>query len=125
MSLLRLVFLVALAFGLWNGWRFVRGDAPDAPVLAAGDPRLATGERGIVLLAAEWCGYCRQQRNAFETANVRYRILDVDQPDGDRAMQALGARGVPVTIVGQQVVHGYQPAAVQALLTPLGYRDVF
>ena len=36
-------------------------------------------------------------------------------------MRALGARGVPVTIVGQHVVRGYDTAALDQRLTPLGY----
>ncbi|WP_407354310.1 glutaredoxin family protein [Luteimonas sp. R10] len=86
------------------------------------DPRNATGDDRIVMLAAEWCGYCRKQQKDFELANVRYRVLDVDTPEGDRAMQALGTRGVPVTVIGQDVVRGYDTAALDSKLTPLGYR---
>lgn len=93
-----------------------------APVLAADDPRNTTGDERIVMLAAEWCGYCRRQQAEFERANVRYRLLDVDTPDGDRAMQALGARGVPVTVVGQAVIRGFDPDALRHTLSPLGYR---
>ena len=88
------------------------------------DPRLATGDAGIVMLAAEWCGYCRRQRSEFEQAGVRYHVLDVDQEEGDRAMRALGARGVPVTVIGQQVVRGYDTVALDQRLTALGY-DVY
>lgn len=85
------------------------------------DPRNATGDARIVMLAAEWCGYCRKQQKDFELANVRYRVLDIDTPEGDRAMQALGARGVPVTVIGQDVVQGYDTAALDRKLAPLGY----
>lgn len=93
--------------------------------LQPGDPRLDTGHSGIVMLAADWCGYCRTQRTAFERAGVDYRWLDVDTTEGAAAMRALGGRGVPVTVVGQDVVHGYQPARLQALLAPLGHAQVF
>lgn len=93
-----------------------------ADVLQPDDPRLQTGDKRIVMLAADWCGYCRKQRGDFERANVRYRVLDVDTPEGDRAMQALGARGVPVTVIGQNVVRGYDTASLDTHLTPLGYR---
>ena len=94
----------------------------DTPQLHPNDPRMATGTDRIVMLSAEWCGYCLKQRKAFELANVRYRLLDVDTPEGDRAMQALQTGGVPVTIVGQDVIYGYQPEAVKTRLAPLGYR---
>lgn len=94
----------------------------DAGPLHPDDPRVSTGDDGIVMLAAQWCGYCRRQRQEFDRAQVRYRVLDIDTPAGDRAMQAVRARGVPVTVVGQHVIRGYDTAALDRTLTPLGYR---
>lgn len=103
-----------------GGWMHFRADPK--PTLHPDDPRVVTGDDRIVMMAAEWCGYCRKQQKEFEMANVRYRILDVDTPEGDRAMQALGARGVPTTVIGQQVVYGYNTAELKERLAPLGYR---
>ncbi|RMH94390.1 glutaredoxin family protein [Lysobacter pythonis] len=94
----------------------------DSGSLHSDDPRRISGERGIVLLYAEWCGYCRKLRADFKRAGLRYTGLDVDTLEGDRAMQALRARGVPVTVIGQNVVHGYDTARLQTYLSPLGYR---
>lgn len=112
-----LLLVIGLAGGVHA---YLRKSGPE--VLEPGDPRLETGDARIVMLAAEWCGYCRKQQGDFERANVRYRVLDVDTPQGDRAMQAVGARGVPVTVIGQNVVRGYNTAQLDRHLTPLGYR---
>jgi len=114
-----LLLLVGLAGGAYS---LLTRDK--APALQPGDPRLETGDDRIVMLAAEWCGYCKKQRRDFERASVRYRILDVDTPEGDRAAQALGTRSVPVTVVGQHVIRGYKTADLQEKLKPLGY-DVY
>jgi glutaredoxin len=119
MRFLGLLLIVGLAGGFYAWWSSDR-----QPELHPDDPRVATGEAGIVMLAAEWCGYCRKQQGDFERAEVRYRVLDIDTPAGDRAMQALGARGVPVTVVGQTVVRGYDTDALDTNLRPLGY-DVY
>jgi glutaredoxin len=112
-----LLLVIGLAGGL-HAWH-KRGAGAE---LKPDDPRLQTGDARIVMLAADWCGYCRKQQGDFERANVRYRVLDVDTPEGDRAMQALGARGVPVTVIGQNVVRGYDTARLDRHLSPLGYR---
>ena len=112
------VLLLLLAAA--GAWHHFQRDAQ--PALHPDDPRTSTGDDRIVMLAAEWCGYCRKQQGDFERASVRYRVLDVDTPEGDRAMQAMGVRGVPTTIIGQQVVHGYDTAALDRGLTRLGYR---
>lgn len=115
---MRLLLLLA-ALALAGGWMHLRAEAPQS--LHPDDPRSATGKTGIVMLAAEWCGYCRRQQAEFAAGKVRYRVLDIDTPDGARAMQALGARGVPVTVIGQTVIRGYAAAALAEHLEPLGY----
>lgn len=112
--------LLLLTLCAAGAWFHFHGEA--APALHPDDPRTATGDDRIVMLAADWCGYCRRQQRDFERAGVRYRVLDIDTSDGDRAMRALGARGVPVTVIGQDVVRGYDTAALDRRLTPLGYR---
>jgi len=98
--------------------------APSQEELSPDDPRRITGERKIVMIAAEWCGYCRKQQKDFEQAGVRYRVLDYDQAEGKLASKALGTRGVPITVIGQNVVAGYRPDELQTHLKPLGY-DVY
>lgn len=111
---------VLLAIGIAGGVHAWMQRTPSTP--HPDDPRLLTGDARIVMLAAEWCGYCRKQQSDFERANVRYRVLDVDTPEGDRAMRALRTNGVPVTVIGQNVVHGYDTASLDQHLKPLGYR---
>ena len=110
-----LLLLIGLAGGIY-AWRSGGDDK-----LHPDDPRTRTGDRGVVMLAAEWCSYCRKQQKDFELAEVRYRVLDVDTEEGRRAATALGTQGVPVTVVGQRVIHGYDTVALQENLAPLGY----
>ena len=119
--ILWLMLFLGAAGGVYSlGSHLAKREAP----LHADDPRLLTGDAKIVMLAADWCGYCRKLQAEFEREGVRYRVLDVDEEEGDRAANALGTRGVPVTIVGQEVIHGYDTAAIKSRLKPLGY-DVF
>lgn len=119
--ILWLMLFLGAAGGVYSlGSYLAKREAP----LHADDPRLLTGDAKIVMLAADWCGYCRKLQAEFEREGVRYRVLDVDEAEGDRAANALGTRGVPVTIVGQDVIHGYDTAAIKLRLKPLGY-DVF
>ena len=119
--ILWLMLFLGAAGGVYSlGSYLAKREAP----LHADDPRLLTGDAKIVMLAADWCGYCRKLQAEFEREGVRYRVLDVDEAEGDRAANALGTRGVPVTIVGQDVIHGYDTATIKSRLKPLGY-DVF
>jgi len=90
--------------------------------LAKYDPRLHSGDDEIVMLAASWCGYCQKLKSEFERAQVPYRELDVeDGGEGEKAYGALGGRGVPITVIGQAVVHGYDTDQLNELLQARGY----
>jgi len=89
----------------------------------AGDPRLKTGSNGVVLLSAEWCGYCDQLRADLDRSGVKYRELDVESDaEGVAAWESFGANGVPITVVGQRVVHGYDPGSIRKLMSAAGHR---
>jgi len=119
----RLLLAAALSFAcllLPGCGVFSQSETP--PITRAADPRHHTGDDGIVVLAAGWCGYCKQLEYDFGRAGVKYTRLDVDQPDGAAAAQAIGRRGVPQTIIGQRVISGYDMFRIRELLEPLGYR---
>ena len=117
MRMLGILLVVAIAAAVF---RLI--DPASAMTLQADDPRTTTGDKNVVVLVAEWCGYCRKLRKDFDAARVDYRLLDIETPEGERAMRALGARGVPVTVIGQHVVRGYDTRALNERLIPLGYR---
>ena len=131
MRVLWVLLIVGVLGGVYSMFGKNRGllDPKDTPEVAIedmspDDPRRITGDGKIIMIAAEWCGYCRKQQKDFEQAGVRYRVLDYDQAEGKLASKALGTRGVPITVIGQSVVAGYRPDELDAHLKPLGY-DVY
>ncbi|MBL8300735.1 MAG: glutaredoxin family protein [Rhodanobacteraceae bacterium] len=111
-KLLAVTGVVLLAGLVWNKKREIE----------RADPRRQTGDSGVVLLVAEWCGYCKQLKSALDTAKVPYTELDVeDGGAGYDAYNALGGRGVPITVIGQDVIHGYDPGQLGKKLSQHGY----
>jgi glutaredoxin len=71
----------------------------------------------VVLLATGWCGYCKKMREYFAEQNIAYTEYDVEQDaKGQQWYEELGADGVPVVLVGAQVIYGYDPDGVSAAL---------
>jgi glutaredoxin len=86
------------------------------------DPRNSTGDDGIVMLSAEWCGYCKALRLELDGMGVDYRELDIEtSEEGELAFQAVRARGVPVLVVGQEIVRGYNPERARELIRAAGH----
>jgi len=82
----------------------------------------------VIVLSASWCGYCMSLRHHLTELKVPYTDLDTEHTtEGRWGYVAVHATGVPVTIVGDRVIHGLGSkdapwAKVDAALTTAGYR---
>jgi glutaredoxin len=62
---------------------------------------------GVVVLTTSWCGYCRSLREHLAEIGVPYVDLDVEKTtEGRYAYMAVRGTGVPITVVGNQVIRG-------------------
>lgn len=70
----------------------------------------------VVLYSTAWCGYCRKAREYFRAKGIAYSEYDVETSDKGRQDYArLGARGVPVILVGGKRLNGFSPQAFEQL----------
>jgi glutaredoxin len=114
-------------FGLFKGLLVcaVLGGAVWAvrPVLQEKTFAAASARRGeqpdVLLYATEWCGYCAATRSFFAAQGIRYTELDIEKSSvGRDGYRQLGGRGVPLIVIGEDVVHGYDESRLRALLKP-------
>jgi glutaredoxin len=93
------------------------------PVVSGAPPAArAARQPEVRMYATDWCGYCKQARQYFARNGIRYTELDVEKSDAARAeYQRLGARGVPVILVGEQRMNGYSEDRLAAMLKAAGY----
>jgi glutaredoxin 3 len=68
----------------------------------------------VVLLSTAGCAYCSRMRTYLHAGGVPYRELDIEHdPEGSRLFHEAGGIGVPLLLVGEIAVQGYDPAAVR------------
>lgn len=107
------------------------GDSPPAGVSAeqltvkpnvyehpAIDPRTvpAPPARTVVMYSTVRCGYCRKARAYFKANGIVYTDYDVETSNkGRQDYQRMGARGVPVILVGDQRMNGFSESAFASL----------
>ncbi len=71
------------------------------------DPARSNPDKSIGLLTTSWCPYCSILRNSLQQSGVPFRELDIESSQQGRwAFRASGARGIPVTLIGQRYVSG-------------------
>lgn len=70
----------------------------------------------VILYTTSWCGYCERLRNDLDRAQIPFEERDIERSDTFREEhRKLGGRGVPVTVIGDEVIPGYQPQRVKQL----------
>jgi glutaredoxin-like YruB-family protein len=80
-------------------------------------PSPLPGTAEVLLYATEWCGYCARARAMLDTRGVSYREYDVEKSATGRTQFAqLGGRGVPVVVIGEKVIHGFNKHAIDEAL---------
>lgn len=80
-----------------NGINYTKLENPDA---------LNTG---VHLMSASWCGYCTKLRETLKANNIPFTEYNTENDanvDAFYAKHNLGS-GVPVTVIGGDVVYGY------------------
>jgi glutaredoxin len=84
--------------------------------------RPADGPR-VVMFSAPGCGYCVKARDYLNQKGVVFEELDVNaSEDARRRFQSLGGRGVPLILIGDRQISGFDPQAIQAALAKEGGR---
>lgn len=71
----------------------------------------------VALYATEWCGYCAKTRELLADRQVPYQEFDIEKSEeAARRFHQLNGRGVPVLVVGDEVIHGFDQGSMQAAL---------
>ena len=109
-------WLVLLAIGgaaLWFGrplWQ-----QQTAQAMAAQSASQPT----VLLYATDWCGYCKASREFFAANGIRYIEHDIEKSSAVlNEHRKLGGNGVPLIVVGDDVVRGYNEDTLRQLLRP-------
>ena len=73
--------------------------------------------RKVEVFVTSWCPYCLKLESFLKDQGIDYTRYDVESDEaGSRIFSELGGEGVPMTRVGNQVIHGYDPESIVAAL---------
>ena len=75
------------------------------------------GAPRITLYSTRNCAYCRQARQYLQQKGLRFQEFDVQRnPRAQKDFARLGARGVPVILVGDTRIDGFDRKRLDTLL---------
>lgn len=109
-----LVLLLVLGATFWFGRPLLQGRPVPAALAQASSEQPA-----VVLYATSWCGYCKMTREFFAANGIRYTEQDIEQSSAAyKEHRNLGGNGVPLIVVGDDVIKGWNEQALRQLLGP-------
>lgn len=110
------------------------GDAPPAQadaarievednVVASPAPGATLARRApVVLYTTAWCGVCKKAKAYLRSKGIPFSEYDVEKNrTGRNEFRRLGGRGVPLILVGEQKMSGFQAERLAAMLREGGY----
>lgn len=134
LALLLFIFASALVHGEIYKWVDEQGKVhfsdkkPDAGPVEKVDVRVNTytnvtfdisifdsGDK-VVMYSTSWCGYCKKARNYFRQNGIRFTEYDIEKNQtANREYDQMGAKGVPVILVGNQRMNGFNEQGFKRL----------
>ena len=96
--------------------------ATDRLVVWRFNPLDSNPPKAVVLYSTAWCGLCAQIRTCLRVSNIPF-----DERDVEKSMRAsvewwtLRVRGVPATLVGSELVYGFNTKKLTSTLGVAGY----
>lgn len=77
----------------------------------------ATGATSVQIYTTESCGYCKKAKAHMQEKGIQYVEYDVEKDESARdAFRKYGGRGVPLMVVGEKVIHGYDADELDELV---------
>ena len=77
------------------------------------------GQPEVVLYGTSWCPYCAKAREFLRTRGIEFTDYDVEHnAAAAKGFRQLGGGGVPLVVIGDEVLHGYRPDQMKELLGP-------
>jgi len=73
----------------------------------------------VVMYATTWCGYCAQARSFFAANGIQYEERDIEKSSAcHEEHRRLGGQGVPLILVGEEKIGGFNEGRLRSLLKP-------
>lgn len=83
-----------------------------APTAIAKKATAPSAKKSVVMYGTSWCTYCAKARRYFQTNNIPFQDWDIEASETARSeYDALNGKGVPLIVVGDEVMRGFSEAS--------------
>lgn len=94
----------------------------DRMLLRLYDARPGNAPSQVIIYTTAWCPYCEMLRVKLRESAIPYTELDIEKSlAASYGHRSVGGRGIPVTVVGQEVIYGLDREKLDKALRGAGY----
>lgn len=80
-------------------------------------PQVRQEGQKVEVYMTSWCGYCKKTLSYLDSKGVSYAAYDIENDSAAKERyQALGGRGVPLVVIGDNKIAGYSPETMDRYL---------
>ncbi|MBI5620471.1 hypothetical protein HY949_01710 [Candidatus Gottesmanbacteria bacterium] len=73
--------------------------------------------KSVEVFVTSWCPYCKKLEALLNSKGISYTRYDIEKDQSaNKVFKELGGRGVPLTTVDSNIIHGYNPEAIIRLI---------
>lgn len=117
------LYLLILAGGLGSGW--VLAHIPNWLKKPYNEGNYAqyypNAQTKVVIYGTQSCPYCAKTREFLKAKNIAFADFDVQKSDkANKEFTALGGGGVPMILVGNRQIQGFQQKVLEESLQKVG-----
>lgn len=75
-------------------------------------------DKDIVIYSADWCGFCHAVKKYLDDKGVKYKEKNIEQDPkfAEECVEKSGQMGIPVTIIGDEVIVGFDRPKIDSAL---------
>ena len=78
--------------------------------------------RAVIIYTTEWCPYCVALRDTLNQYQIPFTERDTEKSlHGFAGFWVLRGQGVPISVIGSEVIHGYDGQVIADALVSAGY----
>jgi glutaredoxin len=74
----------------------------------------------VILFSTASCPYCKRARAFLKAKEIPYCEKDINRKKANKAAyKNVGGKGVPVLVIGNKVIHGFNSSAISQAVTQI------
>ncbi len=117
-----IALIAVVLLGGWQWWQKQQESRNYAEFVQA-NQSAPKGREVVNLYTATWCGYCNRLKKALDVSGVPYVDHDIENSvEGKNYFEKSNFGGVPVTVVGSEIIEGYDADRLESVLDRAGYK---